>query len=258
MAAWALVTDVAATLEPIGVAVMPIKGALLQHWLYDDPADRALTDVDVLVPEADFARALRALVAAGYRLTEHVSVGGEVLETRFGLMLDLHRRLFGSTRYSLSTDALFARSVADHDLFGATVRLPSPLDVYAHLVGKAGSDHIHDEARERLQEIQRLGQWIDLPAEAIAQHLCGCGMRRVARYVLRLVDVNTDDLLSLRILDALPPDPMGIALAKLADAVLARTPSESRLGAVIAHSLNDTLVRGARSGIAAVLSRGSR
>lgn len=258
MAASALVTDVAATLQRIGVPVMPIKGALLQHWLYEDPAERPLTDVDVLVPEADFPDAHRALLAAGYRCTEHSSVGGAVLETRFGLMLDLHGRLFGPARYSLPTSALFARSVPDCDLFGVTVRLPSPLDAYAHLVGKAGSDHIHADARERLQEIQRLGHWLDLPAEVIAEHLLGCGMRRVARYVLGLVDRNTNDPLSLRIIDALPADPTGRALARLADAILARVPADSSLGALVAHSLNDGLLQGARSGAAALVSRGFR
>ena len=258
MAASALVADVAATLEPTGIPVMPIKGALLQHWLYDDPADRPLTDVDLLVPEAGLGPAIRALAAAGYRLTEHTSVGGAVLETRFGLMLDLHGRLFGSARYLLTTDALFARSVANRDLFGAAVRLPSALDVYAHLIGKAGSDHIHEDARDRLGEIRRLGHWLGLPAEAIAEHLRVSGMRRVARYVLRLVDRSTDDPLSLRIVDALPPDPMGGALARCADAILARVSPDSRLGAVVAHSLNDTLLLGARSGAAALVVRRPR
>jgi hypothetical protein len=258
MAASALVADVAATLEPTGIAVMPIKGALLQHWLYDDPADRPLTDVDLLISEADFPDARRALLAAGYRCTNHSNVGGAVFETRFGLMLDLHCRLFGPARYSLPTAALFARSVADGDLFGVPVRLPSPLDAYAHLVGKAGSDHIHAYARERLREIQRLGHWLDLPADTIAEHLVGCGMRRVARYVLALVARNTNDPLSLRIVDALPADPLGGALARLADAILARVPADSTLGAVVAHSLNDRLLRGARSGVAALVLRRPR
>ena len=69
---------------------MPVKGALLQHWLYDDPSERAMSDVDVLVPRLELRRAATLLVSAGYRLTHHRSVGGIVLGTKLGLSLDLH------------------------------------------------------------------------------------------------------------------------------------------------------------------------
>ena len=85
MAATALVADVARRLSHEGIEVMPVKGALLQHWLYEDPADRPLTDIDLLVRASDFPAAHAVLADNGYRPTAWSSVGGRVFETRFGL-----------------------------------------------------------------------------------------------------------------------------------------------------------------------------
>ena len=61
-------TDVARELARAEIPVMPLKGALLQLDVYArDPAQRPLTDVDVLVPESRFVAAMQRLARRGYR-----------------------------------------------------------------------------------------------------------------------------------------------------------------------------------------------
>ena len=79
LAASALVTDVARKLAPSGISVMPVKGALLQYWLYDDPTERPLTDVDLLVLPEDLEPAVKQLESAGYRSLGRPSFGPVVL-----------------------------------------------------------------------------------------------------------------------------------------------------------------------------------
>lgn len=254
MLAEELVRDVATRLGAKSIPVMPLKGAFLQRWLYDDPSERPTTDVDMLVVPGELARARAILVRAGYRETGRPSVGAIELSNPFLLTLDLHPHLFHPTRYRLSTEGLFARSIVDETLFGVPVHIPSPLDVYAHAIGKFGSDHLTAAAVFQLEEIARIGNRLPEAASDIAAHLSCCGMRRVARYVLRLVCEATDDELSRTVLDALPADPLGGGIAALSRTALALLPPASRTGAIFAHLLNDTLPRGLRSGLCAMNS----
>jgi len=250
-----VVRDVAEKLEPLGIEVMPVKGALLQHWLYDDPADRAMSDVDVLVRPHQARTAHGVLERAGYRPMSRTSAGAFVMRSPLGLALDLHPQLFDRARYNLSTADVFSRSSPDRALFGALVRLPSPLDAYAHLIGKFGSDHLHAGSTRRLDEIARMPRRIEAPPGLVARHLIRCGMRRVARYVLPLVSETTGDAFAAQVLRHLPPDPIGETLAAIARPVLANTGPHSRIGAVTAHMLNDSLPRGVRSGVRALVVR---
>lgn len=258
LAATALVEDVARKLARSGIQLMPVKGALLQHWLYDDPTERPLTDVDLLVRPDELNKAVNQLESSGYQTLGRVGFGAVVMQTRFGLALDLHPSLFDRARYKLPTHELFARSVEDRSLFAVGVRLPAPLDVYAHLIGKFGSDHLDERATARLDEIARMSSRIDASPEAVARHLVHCGMRRVSRYVLPLVQQAASDPFARRVYDCLPFDPMGQCIAAFAHLGLKGAPALSRSAALIAHLLNDSLPRGAHSGIRALSQRFTR
>lgn len=54
------------TFERAGIPALPVKGVLLVHQLYDDPSERPLSDVDLLIRPRDFLRALRAATDAGF------------------------------------------------------------------------------------------------------------------------------------------------------------------------------------------------
>lgn len=258
LAASALVADVAGKLAGSGISVMPVKGALLQHWLYDDPTERPLTDVDILVHPAALQRAAGLLEAAGYRRTPHSSVGGIVMQTPLGLVLDLHSQLFDGARYRMPTDDLFARASEDQVLFGTSVRLPAPLDVYAHLIGKFGSDHLDARATARLDEIARMATRLDASPETVAGHLVHCGVRRVSRYVLPLVQQATGDSFALQVRDRLPADRIGQAIAFAANRVLRGASPQSLAAALVAHLLNDSLPQGVYSGTRALLQQGRK
>ncbi len=250
-----VVRDVAERLERPGIDIMPVKGALLQHWLYDDPAERAMSDVDVLVRPYQARAAHDLLERAGYHPMGRSSVGAFVMRSPFGLALDLHPQLFDRLRYNLPTADVFSRSSPDRALFGVLVRLPSPLDAYAHLIGKFGSDHLNAQSDERLEEIARMSRRIEAPPELVAHHLVRCGMRRVARYVLPLVSEAVEDPFGVAVFRHLPRDPIGERVASIARPVLANTGPHSWIGAITAHMLNDSLPRGVRSGVRAMVAR---
>src|SRR5688500_13752992 len=55
-----------AVLSPLGIYPMPLKGLWLQRYAYREVEERAITDVDVIVPDGAFALARCALERAGF------------------------------------------------------------------------------------------------------------------------------------------------------------------------------------------------
>lgn len=137
-ATWVLVErdlrGLGTALGAAGVPWAPIKGADVATRsaprLYGDPAERTMTDLDLLVPEADYRRAREALEADGWtnrapgaRFERYVEEEGSAWTGgREGspLVVELHLRLWGFVPDGLG-DALLDRADADRSL-GPTAR----------------------------------------------------------------------------------------------------------------------------------------
>ena len=71
-----------------GIVVVPLKGPVMAESLYDDPALRSSSDLDLLVRSQDVAVALRLLAQEGYTL------GANMERLPLRLLLRLNRELF--------------------------------------------------------------------------------------------------------------------------------------------------------------------
>src|SRR5207248_10574335 len=58
--------EVACALSRAGLRSLVLKGPAIASWLYDDPADRAYGDIDLLVDPARFAQAESVLGRLGF------------------------------------------------------------------------------------------------------------------------------------------------------------------------------------------------
>lgn len=245
--------DAAGLLAARGIPVMPLKGVLFQQVLYSDPAERLLSDVDVLVPEHCFRGAVETLLTAGYRPEK---VGRSLIEVALrshqGFSIDVHRRLFSPARYALSTPALFQRASLDSQLLGVPLHLPDPRDAAAHLIGKIVSDHVTIELEGRLQELSRWCEHRHIDPVRLSQHLIDCGLGRAARYTFELgAKVDGSPFFRLA-LNALPADPIGRACVRIARGLIPRL-NATPLAALPAHLLNTSLPRaGASAGLVAL------
>lgn len=133
-AIWLLIerdlADFGRALAAAEVPWAPFKGADVATRLYEDPTLRAMSDIDLLVPERDYHRARTALEADGWRnaapgprFDRYVEQEGSAwTASRPGspLPVELHLRLWGFVPEGLG-DALLLRSEADPAL-GATAR----------------------------------------------------------------------------------------------------------------------------------------
>ena len=228
------------------IPVMPLKGIWLQQFVYADPSERTITDVDVIVPDWLYARAVDVLGEAGWERR-----GGNVAETAlrspdWPLPLDLHRELFARSGYRMPSSELFARGQVDENAYGAPVVSPDPRDVFAHLVGhfvksRGGRDSRSHEPRDLPALAARFG----LEPAATARHLERCGLARASRYALQCVPDSFDPAGFCRATSAaLTPDRIGDACARSMLALREYASAESGWAMLPGFVLERSLPRG--------------
>lgn len=214
-----LVHDVASVLAREGIPVMPLKGALLAETVYGGGLVRAFTDVDVLVPEGDFERAVRALEQASFVVAERAMPADAscvVCPPGLGVTLDLHRRLFGRALFDLPTWAVFARGTRDRALFGAEVVLPDPRDQLAHAIGHYVKSRPTPDAETLALDLALVAEVHGVRPESLAEHLVSHGLGRAARLALPIAAEARPDrgAFARAVLERLPRDPLGDRLAR--------------------------------------------
>ncbi len=175
----------ARSLAARGIPALPLKGVLAQLWLYDDPTDRPLTDVDVLVRPGHFEEASRVLLESGFHSPRMVRGQGQVvLQGPTGVALDLHAWPLGPHRFPrFGAGAWLRRARLARDPFDAPLWVPHPEDFYLHLVGKVLLDRIAP-GRETLrwEEIARAPRRLGLDAEALQLRASETGLRPALRH----------------------------------------------------------------------------
>lgn len=230
-------------LNEVGILPMPLKGVLLQQIVYQDPADRMLTDADLLVPPGRFDQAVAALRRAGHRIDPEGRAASTTKGPKAELTVDLHRRPFPRGLYALDGRAMFARGRIDETLFDCVVVVPDPRDLFAHLVGNFAKGRHAADSRAQLRDFSAVASRFHLGPLPVARHLEAHGLARAARYAL----AHADDTFSRHVLAALLPDRIGDASAALARRITSRFGTEATVSAVAPHLVNRSLPRGVLS-----------
>jgi hypothetical protein len=169
-----LVKRVAVILAQRGIPVMPLKGALLQKLVYPSHEFRPISDVDLLVLEPDFVEAEGLLERSGFEVVSWEHGRWQVtLRDSAGprLGVDLHRSLTRTPRSNLSSQALFERGSRDSALFGVPLRIPSPLDLFAHLLLHAMLDWMNLGRIPHPRDFELVASSLGLDPRTCARHL---------------------------------------------------------------------------------------
>lgn len=97
------------------IPAMRLKGIAYAGTLYDDPALRPMTDIDLLVPAARFADAVAAVEALGYRddgkRNQRSPINHAVTLRRQESAIDLHRSMVQVGRMAIDLTAVWRRAV---------------------------------------------------------------------------------------------------------------------------------------------------
>jgi len=196
---------------------LPLKGIwLVLEGVYPDFDGRPMSDVDILVPPERYADARRVLRGVGFLETKTRAGEVAMVLSDGGFSLDLHAHLFAPACFDLPTDAVFARAQPPRERRGLRVTAPSPLDGFAHLVGHYVRGGIHARDAAHCRDFGRIIDHWQLGIEAIAAHMVHVGMPRAARFCLTQAGGVAAEPRLLEIVAALPIDPLGSRIARLA------------------------------------------
>lgn len=249
-----LLRRVVPLLQDAGVDVMPLKGTLLAHWVYDRPADRLGLDVDLLVGPTNWSVALSTFEIAGFEIDPPLLNPHErTVRGPLPLPIDLHRELFAPGQFRLRASDLFARGCVDESLFDVPVVLPDPYDAFSHTIGHAAASHEWPITITTRDDLARMAETLKLEPQQTADRLSEAGLARAARYVLE--PIASDYSFEQQILASLPKDAVGTALVGLAHAIACRFPRLSLPARVAGHLLNASVAQVAKASLAALAIR---
>lgn len=237
-----LVRTAAQLLGPRGIAVMPLKGVLLQRLVYRN-VFRQISDVDILVPQSRFMEAYTVLKAAGFSETRWEGGGWQVAMRRpegAYPAIDLHLRLSRTPRSRLTPRGLFQRGTRDQSLFGVPIVIPSPNDLFAHLLLHASLHWVTHSRLHHPEDFETVASVLSLDPQKCANHLREQGLTRHALLMLSLLREHASSFLpALRShLHANLPTRLVAHIAKSSLAPHQRRPFRRRLaGLVLSPSL---------------------
>ncbi len=131
----ARLSDLLAVLAVAGIDVMVLKGAHLARAVYEDPALRAMSDVDLMVRKPDLERSAQTLIGLGWHGSPPWPAGGHQLPAfeHEGVQIDMHWSIEDTEApFSIDVAALWQRAVP-LDFGRARALVLAPEDLLLHL-----------------------------------------------------------------------------------------------------------------------------
>jgi hypothetical protein len=116
--------SVAAALAKRGIPVLAVKGVVTSGWLYRDPSERPLTDLDIRVRPRDFTAVVRACASEGWQLERRLWSYRTLMIGVDEITVDVESHVGPPGATSLPVDRLFDRASLDPEGFW----IPEPHD----------------------------------------------------------------------------------------------------------------------------------
>jgi hypothetical protein len=188
----AIAAEAVTTLAGAGVHVMLLKGISYAGWLYAEPAERPMSDVDLLVRRRDHDRAITHLVGLGYRRAgpaiQRSTRHHAVTLKRPHAAVDLHRSPVQHGRIAIPMGEVWRRALPADWIAGDPVR-PEPLDeLLLHLANLARHDLIVPAVS--FVDAGRMLRRLDAGQRAtLARRAAAWGFGRVFEACLQAVEV---------------------------------------------------------------------
>jgi hypothetical protein len=161
-----------------GVDVLPVKGIVSARTLYDDFADRLLTDVDLRIRRRDFDRVVALAKRAGWRITQHMRAYRNVVFLVDGVAFDIEAYVAPPGMVRLTTEAMIARAQPSFVL-GFPHLLPEFYDHAVLLVMNAFKDKLVHAFAWSVRDLERLPENRQFTASKLAARLCDAGASTV-------------------------------------------------------------------------------
>ncbi len=182
LTAWALqvrhleaLRDFTRACDRAGIDVLPVKGIVSARTLYDDVADRPLTDVDVRIRPRDFDRVLALGRREGWRVFQRMRAYRNVGFVLREVMVDVESFPGPPGLCRVTVDDMIARATRS-DVFGFPHLLPDFDDHALVLVQNVFKDKFIHAFAWSLKDVERIPERAEFDAQRLVGRLreAGC------------------------------------------------------------------------------------
>jgi len=139
-----------------GIRALPVKGVLTAHWLYDDPADRRIQDVDLRVTPHDFARLEGLAHRSGFPVLDLSRTSRNIVFDVDGMMVEFEAHIGPRGLCNLPIETVLSRATLHEAPFGFSHLQPDMHDHALLLVVNVYKDKIVGAAEWALRDLERL------------------------------------------------------------------------------------------------------
>jgi hypothetical protein len=241
LAGRALLGRVASEVFP--VPVVALKGVVVSALAEGSRIEpRPMVDVDVLIPTNSRTAVEHRIEHLGLRLLGRTSGASTYRDDALGIDLDVHVRLCERGLFRFDEDRIIERATVGTS-WGLDSLVPERHDLYAHLIAHFVRNRSTPSDLRRMQDFGIVAECLPMKPRRLADHLDTNGLGRAARLVLPWVG----DALARETLAALPADPVGVALSRLADGWLRWANLNDPRAFPVPHALNHSLLAASRS-----------
>jgi hypothetical protein len=147
---------VAEMLGAMGCPVVPVKGVVLAHWIYDDVAERPMADVDLLVPAALFEKGCRRVRENGWAIAGQSIELGELTFDVDGMTVELHSYIGRRELTTMSVDDVIGRSTVDTTTFPFEIRRIDDVDHLLLLATNVVKDYFAGANPHQPEDLHRM------------------------------------------------------------------------------------------------------
>jgi hypothetical protein len=156
--------------EGADIPVLPVKGAVSAATLYDDPADRPLTDVDVRVRRSDLGGLERLCRARGWPIVQSMKSYGNVITLVDDVYVDVEAHVGPPGMCNLHVSSMLDRARWS-DALGFRCRVPDFTDHAVLLVVNAFKDKLAGAFEWSVRDLERLPRAREFDLAGLTQRL---------------------------------------------------------------------------------------
>jgi hypothetical protein len=138
------------------IPLIPIKGIVLGRWLYEDIAQRPLSDLDLLIRRRDRGPLLREIQRLGWPVQRNSEELGELSFVAHGVVVEAHAEVVRRDLTRLTVEGLLARSTLDLQTFDFEIQRIDDVDHALLLVVEIVKDWFVDANPHQPGDLERL------------------------------------------------------------------------------------------------------
>ncbi len=165
--------------EVANIDALPVKGIVSGSTLYDDRADRPLTDVDVRVAPRDLKRVARLCKTRGWPIVQRMRSYGTIVTIVDRVDIDVESHVGPPGLCDLDVNTMIARAQRS-DLLGFAARVPSFADHAVVLIVNAFKDKLAGAFEWAIRDLERVVLAREFDCDALVQRLRETGSTTLA------------------------------------------------------------------------------